>query len=68
MFVHDALNEFITCGDTSITVTNMRITLRNLEKKRNAHKTGFEEQFEVGSLRYKHKLSLITCSIYTYSC
>lgn len=61
MFVHDALNEFITCGDTSITVTNMRITLRNLEKKRNAHKTGFEEQFELLK-QVSHMPTPVMCS------
>ena len=45
-FIHDALDEFITCGETAISVTNIRITLAKLSKQEDT-KTGFEEQYEV---------------------
>ena len=45
-FIHDALEEFITCGDTSIAVTNMRISICNLEVV-TAGKSGYANQLEV---------------------
>ena len=45
-FIHDALDESITCGETAISVTNIRITLTKLSKQEDT-KTGFEEQYEV---------------------
>ena len=48
-FIHDALDEFITCGETAISVTNIRITLTKLSKQEDT-KTGFEEQYEVYNL------------------
>ena len=41
IFVHDALEEYITCGDTSVLVANMKITINRLGKG------GFSEQFKV---------------------
>ena len=49
-FIHDALDEYITCGDTSIAVTNMRITLGKLSKQEDTE-SGFEQQFEVRPCR-----------------
>lgn len=45
-FIHDAIDEYITCGETAVSVTNMRIALSKLGKTE-ATKTGYQEQFEV---------------------
>eukprot|EP00731_Ephydatia_muelleri_P016193 Em0009g617a len=41
IFVHDALEEYITCGDTSVLVANMKITISRLGKG------GFVDQFKL---------------------
>lgn len=47
-FIHDALDEFLTCGDTSIAVTNIRVAMVNLSKLEEGSKTtGYHAQFEV---------------------
>ena len=48
VFIHDALNELIACGDTEISATNLRITTGRLGRKVTpAELTGFQNQFEV---------------------
>lgn len=55
-FIHDALEEFITCGDTSIAVTNLRVTMVNLSKRDGAS-TGYNTQFEVRIIKInQHQL------------
>ena len=44
VFIHDALNECITCGDTEVAVGNLRIVLNKLYKDDSA---GFKKQFQV---------------------
>ena len=52
VFIHEALEEFITCGDTSIGVANLRIALTKLSKPRDelSCQTQFEVQFAVSVL------------------
>ena len=48
MFIHDALEELITCGETSIQAQELRTTLNQLHRvDPNTATTGFEEQFKV---------------------
>ena len=48
MFIHDALEELITCGETAIRAPQLRKTLVDLNKvDPNTATTGFEEQFKV---------------------
>ena len=55
VFIHDALEELITCGDTSIASHNLRMKLGNLGKiVPGKIITGFQDQFEV------HTLSIVT--------
>ena len=52
MFIHDALEELITCGETSISAPELRDVITSLSKvnpSTPAHITYFEEQFQVGS-------------------
>ncbi len=49
MFIHDSMDELVTCGDTEIAAVNMRITIgklsRTVEGRENI--SGFQKQFEV---------------------
>ncbi len=49
MFIHNALDELVTCGDTEIAAVNMRITIGKLsgtvEGRENI--SGFQKQFKV---------------------
>ena len=48
MFIHDALEELITCGETSIQASHLRERINTLnEVDPNTAATGFEEQFAV---------------------
>lgn len=47
MFIHDALNDFLTCGDTSVPAHELRRTISALTGKDGDRKSGFEMQFEV---------------------
>ena len=48
MFIHDALNELLTCGETEIAAANMRIAIGRLSRPVNTQDmTGFSEQFQV---------------------
>ena len=47
-FIHDAILESVTCGDTQITATNLRINVAKLKKKDNQNDArGFQYQFKV---------------------
>ena len=48
MFIHDALNEFITCGDTEIKASSLRAKVNYLSKVIPGKGiTGFNHQFQV---------------------
>ena len=48
IFIHTALNELLTCGETEIAAGDMRVALRRLDKREgNGSFTQFEEQFNV---------------------
>ena len=48
MFIHDALEELITCGETDISVGNMRLKVNRLYKIVPGKAiSGFEDQFKV---------------------
>ena len=49
MFIHDALVELITCGETSIQAPQLREAINTLNRvvPNIAMFTGFEEQFNV---------------------
>eukprot|EP00731_Ephydatia_muelleri_P019157 Em0011g1197a len=46
MFIHDALNELITCGVTHIEASELRVRTNELHRLRLDH-SGFDEQFEL---------------------
>ena len=48
VFIHDALNELIMCGETEIAATNLRTAINHLSTQIEAKEiTGFEHQFQV---------------------
>ena len=50
MFIHDAIVEQLTCGDTQISAEDLQTTINNLMKSSGtAHRTGLQSQFQVSS-------------------
>ncbi len=51
MFIHSALNELLTCGDTEVAAANMRIAIGRLSRpiEEESEVSGFQKQFEVFS-------------------
>ena len=48
VFIHNALDELLTCGETEISAANMRIVIGKLSRPSEGQKiTGFSKQFEV---------------------
>lgn len=48
VFIHDALNEYITCGETEIAANNLRSKFNHLTKQiPGKGMTGFASQFQV---------------------
>ena len=46
MFIHDALKEYISCGDTSVMAYQLRQVINDMSKEEDGQ-SGFERQFEV---------------------
>ena len=55
MFIYDALNEYIICGQTEIPAEKMKETYEDLSEKlkttSGTESTGFEQQFQVTEIR-----------------
>ena len=51
--IHDALKDYITCGDTSVEAYQLRMAIRDMDKKEDGQ-SGFELQFEVLALSGIH--------------
>ena len=52
MFVHDAILEAVTCGDTQIDASDLRTTIQKLTKKTSSGRTSFELHFSVCSFLF----------------
>ncbi|ETW92042.1 MAG: hypothetical protein ETSY2_54750 [Candidatus Entotheonella gemina] len=50
VFIHDAILEAVTCGDTHIDCTDLRTKLNKMQKKSQSGKTELELQFAVSPL------------------
>ena len=46
VLIHDALNDYIICGDTSVVAYQLRMAIRDLDKEEDGQ-TGFDRQFKV---------------------
>ena len=54
MFIHDVLEELITCGETDISAGNLRVKVNKLHKIIPGKAiSGFEDQFNVGLMVMK---------------
>ena len=62
VYIHDALSEYITCGDTSFALMNARIVLRDLSSTQ-GDMNGFHRQFQVQPTLY---CVTFNCSCTTY--
>ena len=50
MFIHDALDELITCGETDIAAPNLRVKVSRMQKNiPGKAMNGFADQFQVES-------------------
>ena len=48
MFIHDALSDYITCGDTSVPAHELRAVIATFERvDQSTGRSGFQEQFAV---------------------
>ena len=47
IFIHDAVLESVTCGDTQIVASNLRVIMRKMRDRNQSGKTEFEQQFSV---------------------
>ena len=47
IFIHDAILELVTCGDTQIDAVNLRKSLHHLLKKNESGSSNLEVQFSV---------------------
>ena len=62
-FIHDAVLEALTCGNTQIPVQNLRTAIAKLSKKdAMSGKTGFERHFEVSKVCYIETV-IVCCDI-----
>lgn len=50
VFIHDALSDFLTCGDTSVPAHELRRTISAMSERDGEGKSGFKRQFEVSYL------------------
>lgn len=50
-FIHDAVLEWIICGDTQVPAGEMKRAMKRMaEKNKETGKTAFEKQFQVGTI------------------
>ena len=78
-FIHDALSDYITCGDTSVIAHELQFVIGDMEKKDEAGQSGFVKEFEVefeitlciadlkhivGSFPYNYSSIIISLSFY----
>jgi hypothetical protein len=48
MFIHDTILESVTCGDTQISATNLKVTITKMKKSDDKNQPhGFKYQFKV---------------------
>jgi len=65
VFIHDALEELVTCGETDISAGNLRVKVNKLHKIIPGKAiSGFEDQFKVGLMVMK--LVSISLTLYGY--
>lgn len=67
IFIHDALEELITCGDTSFNVQSMRVKVNRMGKVNpETELTGFQEQFQVCKCMWLYTLDGCNIELFSY--
>ncbi len=53
VFIHNALEELLTCGDTEVAAANMRIVIGKLSRpvEPGSKDSGFQRQYDVSNLQ-----------------
>ena len=64
VFIHDALNDFLTCGDTSVPAHELRRTISTMSQTEGDEETGFQRQFEVGQSYVQFMVTRVMTSQY----
>ena len=61
IFIHNALDELLTCGDTEVAAANMRIVIGKLCRpaEEGSSISGFQKQYEVSNTSIFSRLSFI---------
>ena len=66
IFIHDALDELITCGETDISAAGLRVKVNRLRKVVPGKGiTGFAEQFQVDKT-WPCSPATVSCLSYTF--
>ena len=53
VFIHDALCDYMTCGDTSVPAHELKAAIATFMRvNKNTKMTGFQEQFDVRANKY----------------
>ena len=63
MFIHDALKEYIICGQTEISAADIRKVIEELSEQHDpcSASTGFEHQFQVHVALKSEELIFMSC-------
>ena len=67
LFIHDAVLEYLTCGDTQISAGDLQRLLKEMKEKTSYGITGFQNQFSV-SLHNPHSHSMYIFGIHILHC
>ena len=65
IFVHDAILESVTCGDTQIETFSLRVAMRKLRERSLQGETGFQQQFSVSYHAHTQSRFTIDCMFTT---
>ena len=64
IFIHDAILESVTCGDTRINASELRTALHTLKNRTHSRQTGFENQFGVSCVPMQYSQ---TCGVHVHN-
>ena len=51
IFIHDAILESVTCGDTQIETNNLRVAMHKLKERSQSGGNGYNDQFSVSYMQ-----------------
>ena len=66
MLIHDALNDYLTCGETAVPAHELRRKITDLEAPmQDKEVTGFQSEFDV-SISHKTIEGIVSCNNYVH--